>query len=209
MSDTNLSLPEVAALVVLMVEAGEIANPDLAERYGLTLDGKRRLRLNELKLVDSWKQGRAYVHVLTDAGWARVAEEFRAEAISARAAGGQLKGSPGPIIRALIGGVQGFMERTDRRLSDVFGPVSNVEALIREAYAELVMEPGGWVSLTELRVLLRDVARTKVDETLRRMAAMPDVDVVPESNQKALTRRDREAALVIGDQDKHLLAIGA
>jgi hypothetical protein len=202
MSDTNLSLPQIAALVVLMVEAGEISNTEMRARHGITLDGGNRRTLNELKLVDSWKQGRAYVHVLTDAGWARVAEEFRTGTVKAT-------GSPWAMARALMGGVQGFMERTDRRLADVFGPASDVEALIREAYGELVMEPGGWVSLTELRVLLRDVTRTKADETLRRMAAMPDVNIVPESNQKALTRRDREAALIIGDQDKHLISIGA
>ncbi|GAA4575174.1 hypothetical protein [Planotetraspora kaengkrachanensis] len=202
MTDSKLSLPEIAALVVLMVEAGEISNPDLRKRHGITLDGRARLHLNELKLVDSWKQGRAYVHVLTDAGWARVAEEFRAGTVTST-------GSPWAMARALMGGLQEFMERTDRRLADVFGPASDAEALIREAYAELVLEPGGWVSLTELRVLLRDVTRSKVDETLRRMAAMPDVNIVPESNQKALRRRDREAALVIGDQDKHLISIGA
>ncbi|GII42257.1 hypothetical protein [Planotetraspora phitsanulokensis] len=202
MADINLSLPQIAALVVLMVEAGEISNTDMKARHGITLDGADRRKLNELKLVDSWKQGRPYVHVLTDAGWARVAEEFRAGTV-------KVTGSPWTTARALMSGVQGFMERTDRRLADVFGPASDVEALIREAYAELAREPGGWVSLTELRVLLRDAARTKVDETLRRMAAMPDVNVVPESNQKALTRRDREAALVIGDQDKHLISIGA
>jgi hypothetical protein len=202
MADTNLSLPEMAALVVLMVEAGEISNVEMKERHGITLDGRSRRNLNDLKLVDSWKQGRAYVHVLTDAGWARVAEEFRAGTVKAT-------GSPWAMARALMGGVHGFMERTDRRLADVFGPASDVEALIREAYAELAREPGGWVSLTDLRVLLRDVTRTKADETLRRMAAMPDVNIVPESNQKALTRRDREAALAIGDQDKHLISIGA
>ncbi|GII58873.1 hypothetical protein Pth03_72620 [Planotetraspora thailandica] len=202
MTDPKLSLPEISALIALMVAATEISNNDLKERYGLTLTGEPRRRLNERKLVDSWKQGREFVHVLTDAGWARVAEEFRAVTVTA-------SGSPWAMARALMGGVQGFMERTDRRLADVFGPEADTEALIREAYAELVREPGGWVGLAELRVFLRDVARDRLDDALRRMAIMPDVDIVPESNQKALTPRDRKAALVIGDQDKHLLSIGA
>jgi hypothetical protein len=37
---------------------------------------------------------------------------------------------------------------------------------------------------------------------------MSDVNIVPESNQKALTNREREGAVVIGDQKKHMIAIG-
>jgi hypothetical protein len=36
----------------------------------------------------------------------------------------------------------------------------------------------------------------------------PDVNIVPESNQKALTDAERTAAVRIGGQDKHFLAIG-
>lgn len=306
MPDRALSLPEVSALVVLMVEAREISNPELKARYGLTLDGKARLRMNDLKLVDSWKQGRAYVHMLTDAGWARLAEEFQTGTVPAPT------GSAGAMIRALWAGLQGFLERTDHRLADVFqprdvsvspaspepapapepatapaaapvpataagseptpepvtasqpvtalhseperepitmtgptsepGPVTalmpasepgsvmatgpapeavavagptpgpeaeaDIEVRVRVAYSELAGEPGTWVSLTKLRPLLGDVSRAEVDDMLRRMNRMPDVNIVPESNQKTLTPQDREAAVTIGDQDKHLLSIG-
>ncbi len=40
------------------------------------------------------------------------------------------------------------------------------------------------------------------------MNRLPDVNLIPESNQKALEARDREAAVSIGNQDKHLLSIG-
>lgn len=302
MPDRALSLPEVSALVVLMVEAREVSNPELKARYGLTLDGKARLRMNDLKLVDSWKQGRAYVHMLTDAGWARLAEEFQTGTVPAPT------GSAGAMIRALWTGLQGFLERTDHRLADVFqprdvsasptstepaptpepvtppepapapvpataaepeptpepvtlsqpvtasqpitalnseperepitmtqptaepGPVAalmpasepgsvmatgptpetetDIEVRVRVAYSELAGEPGTWVSLTRLRPLLGDVSRAEVDDMLRRMNRMPDVNIVPESNQKTLTQQDREAAVTIGDQDKHLLSIG-
>ncbi|MGW4423374.1 hypothetical protein [Streptosporangium sp. NPDC004631] len=310
MPDRALSLPEVSALVVLMVEAREVSNPELKARYGLTLDGKARLRMNDLKLVDSWKQGRAYVHMLTDAGWARLAEEFQTGTVPAPT------GSAGAMIRALWAGLQGFLERTDHRLADVFqprdvsvspasaepapapepvtppeptpapvpatatepeptpeavtasqpvtalnpeperepimttqptsepGPVTalmpasdpgsimatgptpeavavagptpgpeteteaDIEVRVRVAYSELAGEPGTWVSLTKLRPLLGDVSRAEVDDMLRRMNRMPDVNIVPESNQKTLTPQDREAAVTIGDQDKHLLSIG-
>jgi hypothetical protein len=116
MSDKKLSVPEISALVVLMVEAKEVSNPELKERHSLTLDGKARRHLNELKLVDSWKDGRAFAHVLTDLGWARLAEELHAGTIPV------LPGSAGAMARAVLTGLQGFMARTDHRLADIFQP---------------------------------------------------------------------------------------
>ncbi|WP_169947989.1 hypothetical protein [Microbispora sp. H11081] len=85
----------------------------------------------------------------------------------------------------------------------------DIETSIRKAYAQLADRPNAWVSLTRLRPRLGDAPRDKVDATLRRMISMPDVRLVPESNQKMLTDEDRGAAVVIGDQAKHLILIGA
>ncbi|MEU8247731.1 hypothetical protein [Nonomuraea sp. NPDC048916] len=213
MPERALSLPEFTALVVLAVEAREISNSELKERRGLTIDGRKRLRLNELKLVDSWKQGRVFVHVLTDSGWARLAEDLRTGAVPA------FTGSSGVLARALLGWLPGFLEHTDQRLADVFQPhfqphetpaaqPYDLESRIRAAYGELAASPGAWVSLTRLRPLLGDAPRREVDEALVRMERLADVNLVPESNQKTLTAQDREAAVNIGDQDKHLLWIG-
>jgi hypothetical protein len=233
MSDKGLSLPEFSALVALAVEAREITNPELAKLHsGLTIDGKRRLKLNDLKLVDSWKQGRGFVHVLTDAGWARLAEDLRTGNLPA------FTGSSGVVARALLSWLPGYLTRTDQRLADVFQPAEepaeevaeevaeeaaegrsadptaepveqgDVEARIRAAYATLAAEPGAWVILTRLRPLLSDVPKARVDEVLVAMERLEDVNLVPESNQKTLTPDDRAAAVVIGDQDKHLLWIG-
>jgi hypothetical protein len=221
--DEKLSLPELTALIVLMREAREISNPELKERYGLTLVNPERQHLNDLKLVDSWKQGRAFAHVLTDSGWARLSEEFRTGI--ARPAG-----SPGAALYALLGGLQTFMDRTGHALADIFaeqteqteqtepalagepaGPPSGagIEARIRAAYATLARRPGTWVGLAEVRSLLGDVPRADVDGTLRRLFLTNGVNLIPESNQKTLTQQDRDAAVTIGDQDKHLLWIGA
>ncbi|MDH2427258.1 hypothetical protein [Sphaerisporangium sp. TRM90804] len=204
MSEKPLSLPRLAALLVLMREAREISNTELKERYGLTLNGKDRLRLNDLKLVESWKEGRSFVHVLTDAGWAYAAETFQ-KGIERPA------GSAGVAMLVLMEGLQGFMERTGHRLSDVFAPEagrSDVEARIRAAYAEMTGEPGTWVSIPALRSRLGGIPRADVDDALRRMSRLRDVNIAPESNQKTLAPEDREAAVTIGDQDKHLLWIG-
>lgn len=208
MSDKALSLPEFSALVALAVEAREISNTELKARRGLSIDGKKRVKLNELKLVDSWKQGRGFAHVLTDAGWARLGEDLRAGRLPV------FGGSSGVIARALLGWLPEFLERTDQRLADVFQPLeppgesADVEGRVRDAYTRLAASPGAWVSLTRLRALLGDVPREALDGTLTRMERLADVNLVPESNQKTLSPQDREAAVRIGEQDKHLLWIG-
>ncbi|WP_182900301.1 hypothetical protein [Microbispora sp. H10830] len=85
----------------------------------------------------------------------------------------------------------------------------DIETMIRKAYAQLADKPNAWVSLTRLRPLLGDAPRDEVDAAFRRMIGLPDVRLVPESNQKMLTDEDRSAAVVIGDQAKHLILIGA
>jgi hypothetical protein len=75
-------------------------------------------------------------------------------------------------------------------------------------YHALAGEPGGWVGLARLRPFLADLPRDAVDEGLRRLSREAGVNVVPESNQKMLTGADTQAALRLGGQDKHLLAIG-
>ncbi|MEV4371009.1 hypothetical protein AB0J71_28345 [Nonomuraea sp. NPDC049637] len=209
MPDKGLTLPEFTALLVLAVEAREVSNSELKEHYRLTIDGQRRLKLNDLKLVESHRPrgGRAFVHVLTDSGWARLAEDLRAGAIPPQT------GSSGAIARALLEWLPRFMRRTDQRLSEIFQPEPDVppaglESQIRAAYAELAAAPGSWVSLAPLRRLLPAAPKQEVDEALVVMERLPDVNLVPESNQKTLTPEDREAAVIIGGQDKHLLWIG-
>ncbi|MER7503190.1 MarR family winged helix-turn-helix transcriptional regulator [Nonomuraea pusilla] len=230
MPGKGLSLPEFSALVVLAVEGREVSNRELKESRGITIDGVRRRRLNEMKLVESVRRGRAYTHELTDAGWARLAEDLRAGELPRQS------GSSGVLAAALLGWLRGYMERTGRPLADVFQPddahggpqevaaqeaahggpqdaaaqeaASGVEARIRDAYARLAARPGAWVSLAALRPLLADVPRADVDGALVRMERLSDVNLVPESNQKTLTPREREAAVTIGEQAKHLLWIG-
>ncbi len=68
--------------------------------------------------------------------------------------------------------------------------------------------PRTWVGLARLRTWLRDVPREEQDAALIMLSREPDVNIVPESNQKTLTVADREAALWMGNQWKHLISIG-
>lgn len=192
-----------------MVEVDEISNPELKARYGLTIDGKSRLKLNELKLIESRKVGRAFVHLLTDQGWARMAEKIRSGIPVP-------SGAAGAMNRALLSWLRGFLARTGQRPGDIFlksDPVvaeaEDVTTRIRAAYAELAAEPGASVSLARLRPLLGEFTRAEVDGALKGMIHLPGVSVMPEHNQKTLTPAGRMAAVTIGDQDMHLISIEA
>jgi hypothetical protein len=97
-----------------------------------------------------------------------------------------------------------------------------VEHLICESWLELAAKHGDWVRLARLRPLLAvkagaDIPKVTVDAALVSMVTrvLPCQDgfratcvhLAPESNRKAMTADDHEAAIRIGTEDKHLLAI--
>ncbi|MFI7536632.1 hypothetical protein [Streptosporangium sp. NPDC049376] len=220
MSDSGLSFSEVSFLVILMVEAKEVSNSYLGEQYSVTLTGDARRKLNDLKLVESRKQGRSFSHVLTDDGWARVAKEFENGIPMPR-------GVAGAMNLALVSLTRRLLARTGLQLNEL--PLSeetptapevettelveaesgDITARIRSAYAKLVEKPGDWVNLVRLRPLLGDATREEVDIALKGMIHIPEVSIVPESNRKTLTPEARAAAVIIGEQEKHLIAIEA
>lgn len=209
-----LSLPQFGALLMLMAETGQATNAVLKQRYGATIDGQLRMRLNEAKLVESHKQGRGFEHVLTDAGWARAAEELRG--------GVNVPSRTGTVVaRVLLSWLGSTVRRGERSLAELFAPDEllgatagtdgdtgiDTEGRVREAYDRLAGRTGDWVPLAQLRDLLSDLSRAEVDAALVALNRA-DGALIPEGNQKTLTAADREAAITIGDQDKHLLAIG-
>lgn len=207
---SDLTPSESALLIVLMSEARPISNTELKERFKLTLTGEGRRRLNDMKFVESQMEGRTYVHQLGEKGWARCHRELNFESPRARALGAALT--------SMLGGVHRYLESKGHSLADVFAPTvvlktepaSNVDLTtrIRDAYRVLADKPGAWVGFVELRERLADVSRPDLDEALRQLERVADVNIVPQSNQKALSEADRTAALRIGGQDKHFLAIG-
>jgi hypothetical protein len=75
-------------------------------------------------------------------------------------------------------------------------------------YTELAGRPGEWVTLAELRTRLTGLERSVVDAALVSLNQLREVSIVPESNQKTLTPEQRTAAVTIGNQDRHIIAIG-
>ncbi|MEV0996899.1 hypothetical protein [Nonomuraea sp. NPDC050202] len=86
------------------------------------------------------------------------------------------------------------------------GEMSAQERIL-DAYTRTAPGPGRWAGLAELRSLLGDMPRAEQDQALRELERLPYANLVPESNQKTLTADDRAAAVTLGGQDKHLIAV--
>jgi hypothetical protein len=84
---------------------------------------------------------------------------------------------------------------------------AEIESAIRKAYSGLAEHNGDWVGLAPLRARLGAFDRTDVDEALRGLAMQHGVHVIPVANLKSLTQEDREAALWLGGEDNHAIAI--
>ena len=201
----DLTGTERAVLLVLMAESRPVPNPELVA-LGPKLDKPGRDKLNNLGLIESDRSGGRFVHELTDRGW-RLCREILAAGPPPRSTG------PAKTLYTVLGRLDRYLRRADLSLADVFGSdatcraATAVEDRIRDAYASLTPRPGGWVGLTRLRTELTDTSRAEVDAALHTLYRAPGVSLIPEENQKVLTAADRDAAVVIGEQNKHLIAI--
>jgi hypothetical protein len=202
----DLTPTESAILVVLLAEGREISNNELSERFGFTLTGKSKDKLNNLELVRSRKVGRPFFHQLGDAGWDRLQEPLDFDGARPRAFGAALG--------SLLAAIRRDLEKNGRSLAMAFAPekveppAPDLTDRIRETYASIAGASRAWVGIRDIRHKLADVPRSDLDAALRRLEQAADVNIVPESNQKALSDDERAAAVIIGDQPKHLLAIG-
>ena len=200
----DLTGTERAVLLVLMAESRPVPNPDLAN-LGPKLDKPGRDKLNRLGLIESHRSGGRFVHELTDRGW-RLCRDIFSDDAPPRSTGRRKPSTPCWAPGSLPA-------PRELGLADVFGPDADdptpatIEDRVRHAYVSLTPRPGGWVSLTRLRTELADTSRAEVDAALHTLYRTPGVSLIPEENQKGARRRDRDAAIVIGDQDKHLIAI--
>lgn len=212
MSTEDLNGTEAAVLLVLMAEASPVKNSEL-KAMGPELAKASRDKLKNAGLVEVNSSVRPMTLELTDKGW-RVCGELIGGEPPARSTGA------GKAMFTVLAGLRRWLDRTDARPADVFSPRTeepepvektetavDIEASIRAAYAGLAREPGSTVRLSRLRNELRDIPRTDLDDALARLRRAPDVSLIPEENQKTLTDEERAAAVVVGNQQNHLLSI--
>lgn len=208
MAGGELTGVERAALLALMAVAREVPNAYLTGSLKVGLSRASRVKLAGLGLVDVRQEKRFFHLELSERGWKWCVDEL-----------GQSppvgSGSMGGALYAVLNGLGRALPRHQLGLAELFGDAAgeaeigaSVEERIRGVYGELARRPGSWVRLAELRGKLPAVGREVVDAALVRMNHQDDVRITPEANQKTLTREDREAAVVIGNRDRHLIAIG-
>ena len=218
MQHDELSARERAVLFTLLSQARRLSNAELEALIGIRLDGKERRRLNDLKLVESEKPGRWFVHELSDAGWRWCADEL--------AAGSEGRGSSLERAHYLMFGVfERYMTAARVSLADVVSldlkerPAGkhkrrevaegdgDLTVRIEAAYRGMATSPAEFIKIRLLRERLADIPRPALDAALGAMYAALRVNLIPQSNQQALTAADREAALRIGGEHKHLISI--
>lgn len=78
---------------------------------------------------------------------------------------------------------------------------------IRDAYRQIAPRMGAWVSLTNLRPLLGGIDRQTLDAELLRLHVSQEANLIPEENRRSITPADRAAAIQVGYEDRHLIAI--
>lgn len=66
-----------------------------------------------------------------------------------------------------------------------------------------------WTALADLRPTLdmRGLSRQTQDDTLKALSRAGRIHIVPGDNRKALTQADHDAAVVIGGEPNHLVAL--
>lgn len=210
----SLTGNEQAVLLVLMAENRSVPNPELAQ-LGPKLEKTSRDTLLRHKLIEV-TPGRPMSIVLSDDGWAVCRQIIEAAVVPPQPS------SQGKALYTLLRSLQRYFAAHGLVPATVFGDVkaapnpvalehghseSEVKQEVRTAYHRLAAHPGAWVRLAALRHELAQIPRAEVDIALRQLYRTLDVSIIPEADQKTLTPADREAAIVIGDQDKHVFAI--
>jgi hypothetical protein len=198
----ELTGTQQAVLLVLMAEARPVRNPDLAV-LGPKLDKQNRERLIDMGLVEITAVKPAMTLDLTDRGWKTCAAIIGADAP-------ERPSGQGKALYTLLGALRRYFDREDLAPADVFVALDDavdVETRVRAAYVKLAARAGGWVDLVRLRAELGDVSKRELDDALTQMQRTPGVSLIPEENQKTLTDGDHAAAVEIGNQARHLIAI--
>jgi hypothetical protein len=198
-SRDDLTVRQRAVLFALLSEARQVANPELKELIGVSLDGAERRQLNDRKLVESVKLGRAFAHELTDKGWRWCKEELAA-------APGERAGSLERAHYLVFGVFARYLDAAGLSLADIVD-ANDTAVRIEGGYRSLAAGAGEFVRLRELRLRLPDISRADLDSALVALFTTQRINLIPQENQQALTDADRESALRIGGENKHLISI--
>jgi hypothetical protein len=206
----ELTSADYAFLIILKAEGRELSNTEMDKLYRVRLISPAYERLNGEGYVSSQTKSRPYRHVITDEGKKVLADpldidEDRAEEGEKRSPREKqlwaaVVAQQNQIVRLLAKGNGAAATAVER-------PV-DLDGRIRAAYTKLAGAPGEWVGLAALRPLFGDVSKTELDKALERMLDARDVRLEPDALVHRLGAEERDAAVRIGGEDRHKLAIG-
>ncbi|MFI7543494.1 hypothetical protein [Actinoplanes sp. NPDC049599] len=204
----ELTSADYAFLIILKAEGREISNTEMNKLYEIRLVSPAYEKLNAAGYVSSETKRRPYRHVITEKGAQELADPLAIDEDHAEE--GEKRTAREKQLWAAVVAQQNQIVRLLARSSTaaVPGPPANLDGRIRAAYTILADEPGDYVDLTELRPLLGDVTKADVDKALVRLHDAPDVRLEPEPFGHRIGAAERSAAVHIGGEDRHKLAIG-
>lgn len=218
MPDLAFSVPECNLMLALVHLRGSGTTAAFKVAFDFDkVETTARRSLTEQGLIAIDKSVRPYVYELTDAGWLatrKLLAEPSPKKVSSRTA---------RILWAIMGDFSAHMDRTGAELADLYPPPAapapqgaqeapeahDPQEAVHRAYRELVGETTDWVPLRRLREHLGETDRKQVDQALVGLLDSHAIRLIPETNQKMLTQADHEAAVWIGGQYRHLIAIEA
>jgi hypothetical protein len=192
----SLGNPEKTALLALLLVGGEVTTPELKQGHGVELRKETRDKLNRAGLITSHTEKTPHRHRITAAGRTRCAELL--------VTGVQPTRPPAllTVVSELASVLASVLGRRDISLVDAV-----LEGQIDGAYQDLSVKAQDWVHLAQLRPKLNGAGKDEVDRVLLAMTRTGLVHLAPDSDRKALTDADDAAAIRIGSESKHLVAI--
>ena len=200
----SYSMPERSVMLVLMALNREVSNKELKDKFKIDMKAPARKRLNGDGLVESRKDGRSFAHRLTDKGWAWAKTELSQPAPPR-------SGSTGAALYAVLNALGSGLDRQGLTLVGLFASGATgrltIADQIKAAYRRLAKRSQDWVYLSELRPLLYGATRAEVDSALKDMYRGRSISLTLEEDQKSLTAAQRAAAIRVGVDDLHLIAM--
>lgn len=188
---------ERAALMVLILENRAMPNTELNKQVRLQKPGREKL--NKAGLIQTDDSVSPMVHEITDEGITWCLKDL---------VNGELPPRTPSHARAGFGMLRRFVLHHEQRgtLVEVFRS-RDLESLIRSVYEELADKPQAWIRLARIRPRLNGADKSEVDEALVKLMKTGTVHLAPESNTKVLTTEDHAAALRLGGEDLHIVAM--
>jgi hypothetical protein len=84
---------------------------------------------------------------------------------------------------------------------------ADAEEQIRDAYHFLKPSENDFVRLARVREALPWIPKAQLDGALRKIAQEDDVNILADADQRRLSQGDKDSAVKIGDEDKHLIRV--